>query len=267
MPPREMEVPLIVREEFWSATLGRLSEEVATEASWPLAVVYTKPLVEKADEVARPPHESVGVVPPEEMTGQVAPTEVTYVPAGCAPIVLYEMVRAEEPSKVEPEAAPPPELLKVAALTTLPALPVMLALSEEVETWYVAPLLAATKPEKLERTGALVNVCVPAHVLEVVVPKASDTVFALFWSGYVKVSADCFELKVVQSPEERQPKVEPFAVSQVTFPPAYVRPVEKVVVAALYTAPTALTASAPLARFSKVAPLEMRRSLVLAVPK
>ena len=38
-------------------------------------------------------------------------------------------------------------------------------------------------------------------------------------------------MKVVQSAEERQPRTEPEAVSQVTAPFAYVRPVEKVVVA------------------------------------
>lgn len=38
-------------------------------------------------------------------------------------------------------------------------------------------------------------------------------------------------LKVVQSAEARHPKTEPDAISQVTAPAAYVRPVEKVVVA------------------------------------
>lgn len=35
------------------------------------------------------------------------------MPAGCAPIELYEMVSAELPLYVEPDAAPDPELLKV----------------------------------------------------------------------------------------------------------------------------------------------------------
>lgn len=64
----------------------------------------------------------------------------------------------------------------VARAVAVPARPVILAFMDVVETAYVAPEFPAMSPEKLERTGALVNVCVPAHVLEVVVPKARESV-------------------------------------------------------------------------------------------
>jgi hypothetical protein len=50
-------------------------------------------------------------------------------------------------------------------------------------------------------------------------------------------------LKRVQSTVARQPKTAAEAVLQVTAPAAYVRPVEKVVVAAPYTTPAEFTAS------------------------
>jgi hypothetical protein len=56
---------------------------------------------------------------------------------------------------------------------------------------------------------------------------------------------DTLLLKTVQSAEERQPRVEPFAVVHVTFPFAYERAPEKVVVAPEYTRPVASTASPP----------------------
>ena len=80
-----------------------------------------------------PPHERTGVVPPLLMIGQVPETEVTYVPATCAPMVLYEMVWGEEPLKVVPEEAPEPRLLKVRAFATEPAEPPMER--DEVEVW------------------------------------------------------------------------------------------------------------------------------------
>ena len=50
--------------------------------------------------------------------------------------------------------------------------------------------MPAMRPEKVERTGALVKVCVPPHVLEVVVPNAREKVRFVErspppWSGYV----------------------------------------------------------------------------------
>jgi hypothetical protein len=76
---------------------------------------------ERLVEVARPFQEMAGVVPPEETIGQVPETEVTYVPAGCAPMVLYEIVSTPDPLKVEPEIAPVPPLLKVILLRFEPS--------------------------------------------------------------------------------------------------------------------------------------------------
>ena len=56
----------------------------------------------------------------------------------------------------------------------------------------------------------LVNVCVPAHVLLVVVPKPRLIVLAVLMSGYVNASAACLLLKVVQSVDERYPAWLPF---------------------------------------------------------
>lgn len=51
--------------------------------------------------------------------------------------------------------------------------------------------------------------------------------------GNVVEIVDCFPLKVVQSVEERQPNVEPFAVLQLKAFPLYDSPVPAVVVAPL----------------------------------
>ena len=69
-----------------------------------------------------------------------------------------------------------PKVVVYTPLVTVAALPVMEASIEVVEMAYVAPLFPAMRPEKVERTGALVNVCVPPQVLDVVVPKATESV-------------------------------------------------------------------------------------------
>lgn len=68
---------------------------------------------------------------------------------GTAPSVLYEMVVAADPLNVWPDAAPDPPLLNVTAFATLPAEPVMFALSDEVEIPYVTPLLPPMRPESV----------------------------------------------------------------------------------------------------------------------
>lgn len=91
----------------------------------------------------------------------------------------------------------------------------------EVETAYVEPLFAPTRPVMVARTGALVKVCVPAHVLLVVVPKASEKLRlverspppmsgytaekVVVWFAGVKPRAFCLLLKVVQLEAERRP--------------------------------------------------------------
>jgi hypothetical protein len=82
---------------------------------------------------------------------------------------------------VEPLNAVPLMLREFWRRVAVPALPPML--SEEVETAYVVPPFAPTRPEKVESTGAFVNVCVPPQVLEVVVPNASDIAFTARVSG------------------------------------------------------------------------------------
>ena len=63
--------------------------------------------------------------------------------------------------------------LRFALVVTVAALPVIFASSEDVLMAYETPPLAPTRPVKAARVGALVNTCVPAQVLLVVVPKAS----------------------------------------------------------------------------------------------
>src|SRR5665213_4154219 len=75
------------------------------------------------------------------------------------------MVVAEEPLKVDPEEAPLPELLKVTALATLPALPVMLAFRDVVEIWYKLPALAPMRPVRAASLGGFVKTLVPPKVL------------------------------------------------------------------------------------------------------
>ena len=55
------------------------------------------------------------------------------------------------------------------------------------------------------------NCCSALHEFAVVVPNARLTVFELLTNGYVKVSAACLELKVVQSAAVRKPFVLPEA--------------------------------------------------------
>jgi hypothetical protein len=62
---------------------------------------------------------------------------------------------------------------------------------------------------------------------------------------------DTLLLKVVQSEDERQPRAEPEAVLQVTTPFEYVRPVEKVVVAAAYRRPPEPMPTSPVARLER----------------
>jgi hypothetical protein len=86
----------------------------------------------------------------------------------------------------------------------------MLAESELVLIAYETPALAPTRPVKVARVGALVNVWVFAQVFEDVVAKAEEMVIApvlpVVWRGYVAAS-----------------KVTPVLV---TFPFAYARPFE-----------------------------------------
>ena len=63
-------------------------------------------------------------------------------------------------------------------------------------------------PEK-EVVAKFVNVCRPDQMFVVVVPKAKETVFAVFCRGYVNVSPVCLLLKVVQSADVRRPREEP----------------------------------------------------------
>ncbi len=53
---------------------------------------------------------------------------------------------------------------------------------------------------------ALVNDCSADHEFAVVVPNASEIVFAVFTSGYVNARVDCLLLKVLQSVAERRPR-------------------------------------------------------------
>ena len=62
--------------------------------------------------------------------------------------------------------------LRFALVVTVAALPVIFASSEDVLMAYETPPLAPTRPVKAARVGALVNTCVPAQVLLVVVPNA-----------------------------------------------------------------------------------------------
>src|SRR3989338_7836961 len=132
----------------------------------------------------------------------------------------------------------------------------------------VATFAKVLTPEKYGRfpTTAAVEVESP--------PKESVAPVSI--CGQVAVRVSCFALKVDQSAARRQPNTEPEAVSQakslvvrvrpspavrmsVTSPFVYERPPEKVVVAAAYTAPLALTARPALARVWKVALFEMMR--------
>ncbi len=108
------------------------------------------------------------------------PRAVRYVPG-----INTAKHPSELPDASTPRGALPAEQLVplAASAVAVPALPVMLAFIEVVETAYVAPLLPAIRPENVERTGALVNVCVPAQVLEVVVPKARAIVLVERVSG------------------------------------------------------------------------------------
>ena len=105
------------------------------------------------------------------------PREEVAMNAGTAvPPVLFarmELATAVVPNAVtlEPLLVTAPE--RFALVVTVAALPVMLALSDDVETWYVRPLLPAMRPESVPSTRGLVNVWVPPQVLEVEVPKAS----------------------------------------------------------------------------------------------
>ena len=56
------------------------------------------------------------------------------------------------------------------------------------------------------------NVFSPLHMFAVVVPNASDIVFAVFCIGYVNVSAACLLLNSDQSDEVRRPRDEADAV-------------------------------------------------------
>ena len=78
--------------------------------------------------------------------------------------------------------------MRFALVVTVAALPVIFASSEDVLMAYETPPLAPTRPVKAARVGALVNTCVPAQVLLVVVPKASEMASVTRESGYEKVS-------------------------------------------------------------------------------
>ena len=94
----------------------------APPTSEPKVPVYERPEPSETVVVAAP--ESV-FVPLQYATWpwEPEPMLVRYAPAGCAPIVLYEMVSGEEPLKEEPLAAPLPDVLKVTAFATEPAEP------------------------------------------------------------------------------------------------------------------------------------------------
>ena len=91
---------------------------------------------------------------------------------------------------VEPSAAAlVPVMVSPEPMIDWPAVTVM-PFEEEtvpVAVAYVAPELAAMRPVKVESTGALLKVCVPPQVLEVVVPKAKETVLVERVMGYVNV--------------------------------------------------------------------------------
>ena len=94
-----------------------------------------------------------------------------------------------------------------------------------------------------------------------------DVVAETPWNGWVKASYDpSLLLKVVQSAPERHPKVEPFAVSQVTFPFEYVSPVPKVVVAVQVGTPPTRARTCPFVPADVVAscPVPLPRSMELA---
>ena len=151
----------IVPERFPAVRLVRLAPETAPNRPDQVPVV-TVPVVVKLVDPAR----------------------------GEAPRVLYEIVRAADPSNVVPDAAPVPLLLKVAALVTLPAV-----VAEVAEVAVVALPLNAAVIVPAEKP--------PEASLETMV----ETVFALVaLEVTVKVEApDWFAVKVAE-PERPTPE-------------------------------------------------------------
>ena len=83
-----------------------------------------------------------------------------------------------------PSKETPLMFLAVWRAVAVEALPVILVLSgDDVLIAYDAPPLAPTRPVKVASVGALVNVCVPPHVLDEVVPKRSEMALTLLESG------------------------------------------------------------------------------------
>ena len=99
------------------------------------------------------------------------------------PVPLAKMVLA--PAVAAYEVVLPLEVMtpeRLALVVTVAALPPMLSVL--VDTWYVTPLFAPTRPFMVARTGALVNVCVRLQVFEVVVLKSILNALEEIWSGY-----------------------------------------------------------------------------------
>ena len=109
--------------------------------------------------------------------------------------------------------------------------PRMVKSSAPVELATVKSLVSGLEAVEVETASCENGVVVPIPRAEVVaeVPPATACVHASYEESLL--------LKMVQSAEARHPKTEALAVSQVTAPPAYVRPVEKVVVATPVHAP------------------------------
>jgi hypothetical protein len=133
---------------------------------------------------------SAVAVPALPLTEPVMRLENTLLPLN----VLLLASKVEEAAKMVMSAEPLKETLlmlrPVCKVVAVPALPVMLAFRDVVETAYVAPLLAATRPVKVASVGALVKAWVPAQVFEVVVPKRSEIAFVERENGYAKESGN-----------------------------------------------------------------------------
>ena len=136
--------------------------------------------------------------------------------------------------------------------------PVRPRLSAAVEVALVlsVPFTPYRTPVSEPSTGAFVNVCVPPQVLLVEVPKARLMVFEVFTSGYVNVNAACLLLNVLQSVEERRPRLEADAVGRlnVTVLPeaVMVKSVPVVLEARVTVGPVCVCPAGPMAVTAEV---------------
>lgn len=186
--PKVIAVPFTVTDEFCNAVFGKLRVELAATNGMPVGPVIKKPLVPIPQLVVVP--NAVDITLPVTCMGYVPVYVVGAVPLEAAVIkpfaltVMFALVNDPtlpftvakvpaavtfpEPSNVGDVYAKSPviEMVRpVASAVAVPALPVILALSDEVDTAYKVPLLPPISPLSEATLIVLENISVPLKVL------------------------------------------------------------------------------------------------------